>query len=68
MAKYVGELEETYSALWRKRVRRFGENVFSDLEKTCLVILAKTYSVIFGDNASSFWRNRSTILEKTVRR
>ena len=60
MAKYVGELEETYSALWRKRVRRFGENGSA--------ILAKTYSVIFAHNASTFWRNRSVILEKTVRR
>ena len=30
--------------------------MFGDLEKTC--------SVIFGNNASSFWRNRSAILEK----
>jgi len=35
VAKYVGDLEKTCSAIWRKRVRRFGENVFSDLEKTC---------------------------------
>ena len=55
-------------ASWRKSIRRFGENVFGDLEKTCSAILAKTYLAIFGDNASAFWRNRSAILEKTVRR
>ena len=38
---------------------RFGGNVFGDLENT--------YSVIFGENLSAFWRNRSAILEKTVR-
>ena len=55
-------------ASWRKRIRRFGENVFGDLEKMCSAILAKTYSEIFGDNASAFWRNCLAILEKTVRR
>ena len=43
---------------------QFGENMFGDLEKTCSAILAKTYSVIFGDNALAVWRNRSVILEK----
>ena len=41
VAKYVGDLEKnmfgdlekTCLAIWRKRVRRFGENVFDDLEK-----------------------------------
>ena len=28
-----GDLEKTFSAIGRKRVRRFGENVFGDLEK-----------------------------------
>ena len=42
-------------ASWRKRIRHFGENMFGDLEKTCSAILAKTYLVIFGDNASAFW-------------
>ena len=51
-------------ASWRKRIRRFGENVFDNLEKTCSVILAKTFSAIFSDNALAFWRNRSVILEK----
>ena len=55
-------------ASWKKHIRRFGENMFGDLEKTCSAILAKTYSVIFGDNASAFWRNRSAILEKMVQR
>ena len=55
-------------AIWRKHVWRFGENMFGDLEKTCSAILVKTYLAIFGDNASAFWRNRSAILEKTVRR
>ena len=41
VAEYVGELEETCSALWRKRVRRFGENVFGDFGEN-----------FFGD----FWR------------
>ena len=40
-AKYVSELEEKYSVLWRKHVRRFGENVFDDFGKN-----------LFGD----FWR------------
>ena len=39
---------------------RFGEDMFGDLEKT--------YSVIFCENVSAIWRNRSAILEKTVRR
>ena len=34
--------------------------MFGDLEKT--------YSAIFGENLSAFWRNHSAILEKTVRR
>ena len=42
--------------------------MFGDLEKTCSAIVVKTYSAIFGDNASVFWRNHLAILEKTVRR
>ena len=34
--------------------------MFGDLEKT--------YLAIFGENVSAIWRNRSTILERTVRR
>ena len=40
-----GDLEKTCSAIWRKCVRRFGENVFGDLEKMCS---AKTLEI---------WRN-----------
>ena len=51
-----GDLEKTCGEIhWR-----FGEDVFGDLEKT--------YSVIFGKNVSAIGRNRSAILEKTVRR
>ena len=51
-----GNLEKTCGEIrWR-----FGEDVFSDLEKT--------YSAIFGENMSATRRNRSVILEKTVRR
>ena len=34
--------------------------MFDDLEKT--------YLAIFGENVSTFWRNRSATLERTVRR
>ena len=53
MAKYVGELEEMYSALWRKCVRRFGENVFGDF----LAIMRRR----FGEIVRRFWRKRSAI-------
>ena len=55
-SKVFGDLEKK-----RGEIRwRFGENVFNDLEKT--------YLAIFGKNVSATRRNRSAILEKTVRR
>ena len=53
MAKYVGELEKTCSAIWRKRVRRFGENVFGDLEKNVFDDLEKTCLA----KTLEIWRN-----------
>ena len=48
-----GGLEKTCGEIhWQ-----FGGNVFGDLENT--------YSAIFSENLSAFWRNRSAILEKT---
>ena len=63
MAKYVGDLEKTCSAIWRKRVRRFGEtrsaktleiwrNVVGDLEK-----LVRRKRWRFGEMWSAIWRN-----------
>ena len=55
-SKVFGDLEKT-----RGEIRwRFGEDVFGNLEKTYLVIL--------GQNVSATRKNRSAILEKTVRR
>ena len=48
-----GDLEKNHSVIWRKRVWRFGENVFGDLEKTCSVILEKTRSA----KMLEIWRN-----------
>ena len=44
-------------ASWRKRIRLFGENVFGDLEKTCLAILA-IMRWHFGEIVQRFWRKR----------
>ena len=53
-SKVFGDLEKMHGEIrWQ-----FGEDVFGDLEKT--------YLAIFGENVSAIWRNRSTILEKTV--
>ena len=48
MAKYVGELEETCLALWRKRVRRFGEKIFGDFGENVFGDLEKKYSAILA--------------------
>ena len=52
MAKYVGDLEKTCSAIWRKYVVKYVGN----LEKTCSAIWRKP----FGDNVGD--------LEKCARR
>ena len=44
-----GDLEKTCSVIWRKRVRRFGENVFGDLEKMCLAIWRNSFGENVGD-------------------
>ena len=55
-SKVFGDLEKK-----RGEIRwQFGEKVFGDLEKT--------YLAIFRENVSATRRNRSAILEKTVRR
>ena len=36
-------------AIWRKHVRRFGENIFGDLEKTCSAIWRKSFGENIGD-------------------
>ena len=62
-------------AIWRKRVRRFGEDLFGDFWLKCVGDLEKSFgdigenrSVIFGENVSATRRNHSAILEKTFRR
>ena len=49
MAKYVSDLEKTCLAIWKKRVRRFGENVFGDLEKMCSAIWRNSFGENIGD-------------------
>ena len=53
-------LKKTCSAIWRKCVRRFGDNVFGDLEKTCSAIWRKCVRR-FGETRSAktleIWRN-----------
>ena len=44
-----GDLEKKCSVIWRKRVRRFGENVFGDLERTCSAIWRERVQR-FGEN------------------
>ena len=51
--KDLGDLEKMCSAIWRKHIRRFGENVFADLEKICSTIWRKLVwrfgENVFGD-------------------
>ena len=53
MARYVGDLEETCSVIWRKLIRRF-------LSKKCVGDLEKSLGD-FGENRSAttlvIWRN-----------
>ena len=43
------DLEKTGSAIWRKHVRRrFGENVFGDLEKTCSAKMLEIWRNMVG--------------------
>ena len=72
-------LKKTCSAIWRKCVRRFGENVFNDLEKTSSAFWRKHVrrfgENVFGDlektcltKTLEIWRNVVSDLENRVRR
>jgi len=57
--------------IWRRRVRRFGEDLFGDFWRKCVDDLEKSFgdigenrSAIFGENVSAIWRNRSAIWRK----
>ena len=60
----VGVLEKSCSAFWRKRVRRFGENVFGVLEKSCSAFLE---IVMVHRNASAAVRRDQKLKEKKWR-
>jgi len=61
MAKFIGDLEETCSALLEKSCSVI-------LEESCSAILEKSCSVILEKSFDDFGENGSVILEKSVRR
>ena len=44
-----GDLEKKCLVTWRKRVQRFEENVFGDLERTCSAIQRNSFGENVGD-------------------
>ena len=53
----LGDLEETFSEIWRKHVRRFGENVFGDIR------FAIWRNVIGAVMAISYWSSSWSSVE-----
>ena len=69
MARYVGDLEETclekdYSAIFGEKCIGVLEKTFGDFWREPFGDFGELYS---AKSWSAIWRNRSAILEKTVR-
>ena len=58
--KYVGDLEKTFLAIWRK--------VFGDLEKTCLAIWRNSFGDLEKTCSGDLEKMCSVIWRKLVRR
>ena len=61
----LGDLEKTYSVIWRNRLRRVRKIVFGDLEKSCSTIW-RNHVRRFGEIVRQFGEIVFGDLEKTL--